>query len=194
MSATANPVVKGRCPACGGESLFLGDGGYVTCSRIDCTHPDAATSMLEFIPRITIGVAEVQPEQVIPAPDQMFQITEPVQVATLCVDPEEYARIYNAGYDEAVAQGLADYPSLAGDWLQSQRAAAVKPVVDAAVGYLTALAGVLHAEAQVQYLASQDSRNLVVARSRVSTWLSNLEGEVRRVRNELDDVTAGEQP
>lgn len=39
--------VKGRCPACGWTSLFLGDGGYVTCSRIDCPEPDAASTLLE---------------------------------------------------------------------------------------------------------------------------------------------------
>jgi hypothetical protein len=41
------PLVKGRCPACNGASLFLGDGGYVTCSRIDCPEPDAASTALE---------------------------------------------------------------------------------------------------------------------------------------------------
>lgn len=40
-------VVAGRCPACGGSSLFLGSGGYVTCSRSDCPVPDAAASILE---------------------------------------------------------------------------------------------------------------------------------------------------
>jgi len=39
--------VQGRCPACHGKSLFLGDGGYVTCSRIDCPEPDAASTLLE---------------------------------------------------------------------------------------------------------------------------------------------------
>jgi hypothetical protein len=39
--------VQGRCPACGGNSLFLGEGGYVTCPRIDCPEPDAASTLLE---------------------------------------------------------------------------------------------------------------------------------------------------
>lgn len=39
--------VQGRCPACGGESLFLGDGGYVTCRRDTCPEPDAASTQLE---------------------------------------------------------------------------------------------------------------------------------------------------
>jgi hypothetical protein len=45
--ASGLPLVQGNCPACRGASLFLGDGGYVTCSRIDCPEPDAATTVLE---------------------------------------------------------------------------------------------------------------------------------------------------
>lgn len=40
------PDVQGRCPACGAASLFLGEGGHVTCSRIDCPEPSAADDML----------------------------------------------------------------------------------------------------------------------------------------------------
>jgi hypothetical protein len=43
----AAPDVAGRCPACGGTSLFLADGGYVTCRRIDCPNPDAAHEAIE---------------------------------------------------------------------------------------------------------------------------------------------------
>lgn len=43
----AFPDAQGRCPACRGESLFLGDGGYVTCARVECPEPDAATRVLE---------------------------------------------------------------------------------------------------------------------------------------------------
>ncbi|HEX5565875.1 MAG TPA: DUF6085 family protein, partial [Streptomyces sp.] len=38
--------VQGRCPACGGASLFLGEGGHVTCSRIDCPDPSAVDDLL----------------------------------------------------------------------------------------------------------------------------------------------------
>ncbi|WP_435610874.1 hypothetical protein [Streptomyces sp. C10-9-1] len=48
--AAGLPLVQGRCPACGSASLFLGDGGYVTCSRIDCPEPDAASTLLEHVP------------------------------------------------------------------------------------------------------------------------------------------------
>lgn len=42
--------VQGRCPACGKTSLFLGDGGYVTCSRLECPEPDAASTLLGQTP------------------------------------------------------------------------------------------------------------------------------------------------
>lgn len=45
--AAGLPLVQGRCPACAGSSLFLANDGYVTCSRIDCPEPDAATTLLE---------------------------------------------------------------------------------------------------------------------------------------------------
>jgi hypothetical protein len=45
--AAGLPLVKGRCPACGTAGLFLGHGGYVTCSLIDCPEPDAASTVLE---------------------------------------------------------------------------------------------------------------------------------------------------
>lgn len=47
MPIDAFPQVQGKCPACGWGSLFLGDGGYVTCSRIECSQPDAASCLLE---------------------------------------------------------------------------------------------------------------------------------------------------
>lgn len=40
------PSIQGRCPACRGDSLFIGSGGYVTCSRIDCPNPSAADQLL----------------------------------------------------------------------------------------------------------------------------------------------------
>ncbi|MFB6805433.1 DUF6085 family protein [Streptomyces sp. NPDC056387] len=40
------PDVQGRCPACGGASLFLASDGYITCSRIDCPDPDSASKAL----------------------------------------------------------------------------------------------------------------------------------------------------
>ena len=42
--------IQGRCPACGWASLFLGDGGHVTCSRLECPNPSAADDLLHATP------------------------------------------------------------------------------------------------------------------------------------------------
>lgn len=41
------PRVKGACPGCGAQALFLASGGYVTCQNLNCRVPDAATDLLE---------------------------------------------------------------------------------------------------------------------------------------------------
>lgn len=38
--------VQGFCPMGCGETLFLGSGGYVTCSWIDCPNPTAVSDIL----------------------------------------------------------------------------------------------------------------------------------------------------
>jgi hypothetical protein len=58
--AAGLPLVQGNCPACSSASLFLGNGGYVTCSRIDCPEPDAASTALE---RRLVGEAQQDPAQ-----------------------------------------------------------------------------------------------------------------------------------
>jgi hypothetical protein len=41
-------AVAGRCPSCGYDgSLFLGDGGFVTCSRAECPDPGKAADLLD---------------------------------------------------------------------------------------------------------------------------------------------------
>lgn len=57
--AVGLPLVKGCCPACGTAGLFLGDGGYVTCSLIGCPEPDAASTLLE---RRMADEAQQQPD------------------------------------------------------------------------------------------------------------------------------------
>lgn len=47
---TSTLSVQGRCPACGHTALMLGAGGYVTCRRLDCPAPDAASTLLEQRP------------------------------------------------------------------------------------------------------------------------------------------------
>lgn len=42
--------INARCPACGWSNvLFVADGGYVTCSRIECPNPEAAHAALERV-------------------------------------------------------------------------------------------------------------------------------------------------
>ncbi len=40
------PRVEGVCPACGYRSLFVGLGGYVTCSVLSCPDPTAVSDLL----------------------------------------------------------------------------------------------------------------------------------------------------
>lgn len=47
IATTIHPDIAGRCPACGSDgTLFLGSGGYVTCSVGDCPNPGAAYDLL----------------------------------------------------------------------------------------------------------------------------------------------------
>jgi hypothetical protein len=125
-----NRRAQGRCPACGFESLFLGAGGYVTCSRAGCDRPAAATEALAHNPRLLVGAflpdddTLKQPAGYAPHRDHLVALPcDPVTITRTCIaDPEEYARIFNAGYDEAVAQALADDPSLAQEWLNRKLA------------------------------------------------------------------------
>jgi hypothetical protein len=39
--------VKGHCPECGNETLFLASGGYITCSWVECRNPTAAADVLD---------------------------------------------------------------------------------------------------------------------------------------------------
>lgn len=40
------PKVAGKCFSCGEETLFLGEGGYVTCSRASCEAPTLTSDVL----------------------------------------------------------------------------------------------------------------------------------------------------
>lgn len=37
---------RGRCPMGCGETLFLGSGGYITCSWVKCPNPTAVSDLL----------------------------------------------------------------------------------------------------------------------------------------------------
>jgi uncharacterized protein DUF6085 len=39
--------VRGHCPACGRHNLFVGQGGYLTCTTLACPRPDAVATLLE---------------------------------------------------------------------------------------------------------------------------------------------------
>lgn len=41
------PAVFGKCPMGCGETLFLGSGGHVTCSVLECPDPSAVSKILE---------------------------------------------------------------------------------------------------------------------------------------------------
>lgn len=45
-------AVVGRCPMGCGETLFVGSGGYVTCSYLPCPDPCRASEMLRKAPEI----------------------------------------------------------------------------------------------------------------------------------------------
>lgn len=50
--------VRGVCPACGTALLFLGDGGYLTCSLHDCPDPGAADRLLQNSRAVTADSGE----------------------------------------------------------------------------------------------------------------------------------------
>lgn len=43
-----------------GQSLFLGDGGYVTCSYVECPDPAAATRLLKGVGFLALNTGEVE--------------------------------------------------------------------------------------------------------------------------------------
>ena len=47
MSGDRYPKVDGYCPMGCGPTLFLGEGGYVTCSWHACPNPSAVADLLE---------------------------------------------------------------------------------------------------------------------------------------------------
>lgn len=43
--------IADRCPSCGGQSLFIGAGGWLTCSRIGCKEPGVGVSIKALLDR-----------------------------------------------------------------------------------------------------------------------------------------------
>lgn len=42
----AAPSIDAPCPACGQRCVFVGEGGYLTCSILECPEPDAPHTAL----------------------------------------------------------------------------------------------------------------------------------------------------
>lgn len=61
--------VQGYCPFCGGETLFLGSGGYVTCSTSDCQNPSGVSDILDDSER----------EHIVTVFDTYFTIRHPLR-------------------------------------------------------------------------------------------------------------------
>jgi hypothetical protein len=49
--SAAGASVRGECPSCGRRTLFVGNGGYLTCSWYRCPDPVAAHNLLATPPR-----------------------------------------------------------------------------------------------------------------------------------------------
>lgn len=56
------PEIKGHpCPACGGM-LFVGEGGYITCSWHQCPSPDYAIILASELQRVTPSLPQTEEE------------------------------------------------------------------------------------------------------------------------------------
>ena len=43
-----NERINMRCPSCGGSFIFIGKGGYLTCSYVDCPEPSIAKKVAQL--------------------------------------------------------------------------------------------------------------------------------------------------
>lgn len=98
-STAGHPLVQGRCPACRGTSLFLGSGGYVTCSRLHCPNASAADDLLhrsaptlELRERLAAAVGQAIDDDNL---DNLTDFSERLVVAVLTA-LEEYLDIGDA--------------------------------------------------------------------------------------------------
>lgn len=100
------PNVQGQCPACGHHGLFLGSGGYVTCSWLECPEPDAASTLLERPAAPTTGPGRVPldhltSDQLDALYDQLDHVRTAVHVADT-EDVTDWQRGYRACSDMAL--------------------------------------------------------------------------------------------
>lgn len=61
--------VSGYCPMGCGETLFVGSGGYVTCSYIPCPRPDAVATLL----------ADAETEHIVELRKREFTVKHPMR-------------------------------------------------------------------------------------------------------------------
>lgn len=61
--------VAGYCPMGCGDTLFLGSGGYVTCSLDVCPYPDAVSNILD----------DRETEHVVDLGDSVFTVRHPLR-------------------------------------------------------------------------------------------------------------------
>ncbi len=54
--------ISNRCPACGGQTLFVASGGWLTCSWLGCPKPTSMTQMLEEVGLYVIRTTQLQHE------------------------------------------------------------------------------------------------------------------------------------
>lgn len=49
-----------RCPTCGGQTIFIGSGGHLTCSMVTCRNPSVEDAMLraKAIEQILSGLVD----------------------------------------------------------------------------------------------------------------------------------------
>lgn len=57
----SQPRIADRCPCCGGQTLFIGAGGWLTCSVIGCKAPGAASDLLAQAPALAAHRARYAP-------------------------------------------------------------------------------------------------------------------------------------
>lgn len=122
------PRIQGRCPACGGTSLFVGDGGYVTCSRSDCTEPDAATTLLERAPAAPPSPGRRRRDGTGMSGDVEATLAEAAQAILAEIPLDDTGHVTDCGYDDET-MGDCDCYGLPG-----RLAAVLAPVVAEQVG------------------------------------------------------------
>lgn len=117
MTPVPLPRVQGECPACNLRSLFLGQGGHVTCSNLECPLPD---TMVAFKVRET-GMPFFRRGDRLPTGEEFVAYTEdgtplwkePVPLPPMTVPLDDY-EIAN------LREGLLALRELGcdtGDWL-----------------------------------------------------------------------------